>query len=412
MFLTVTALVSAAQAQKFTVLHTFHLGKGPYGPSGKLTQDAEGNLYGVAGGGTGTCFSNTPCGTVYKMTTAGQLVWVYSFEGPGTDGNEPTTGLLRDAKGNLFGVTLYGGVNTKTCSDNVQRICGVVYELDHTGKKETVLHRFAGGSGGSVSEVVPIQDSSGKLYGTTIWGGDQNDGVVYEVDQAGKFSLLYDFQGGADGGTDSAFIWGLNGNLYGVANDGANAAGVVFELDRTGKETVLYNFTGGSDGSTPDSLIADAAGNLYGTTAYGGNLIDICDENEGCGVVFKLSPNSNGTWTETVLYTFCSQSNCTDGHRPFGPLLRDSAGNLYGPTVMGGGSHNCNGSDCGIVFKLDTTGKETVLHAFTDGPDGAFPDALVMDGSNNLYGVANQGGDDNCHLNGIPGCGVMFKITP
>jgi uncharacterized repeat protein (TIGR03803 family) len=161
-------------------------------------------------------------------------------------------------------------------------------------------------------------------------------------------------------------------------------------------------------------VIKDAAGNLYGTTGLGGNLqVYDCDGYEGCGVVYKLSPNSNGTWTQTTLYEFCSQSNCTDGRAPGGGLVRDAAGNLYGTTSWGGSSPCYENEGCGVIFKIDTAGHETVLHSFTGGADGAYPTAgLVMDASGNLYGVTDDGGDANCQVDQQQGCGVVFKITP
>jgi uncharacterized repeat protein (TIGR03803 family) len=133
--------------------------------------------------------------------------------------------------------------------------------------------------------------------------------------------------------------------------------------------------------------------------------------NTGCGTVFELSPQSDGTWKETVLYAFCSLSNCTDGEAPgTGPLVRDPEGNLYGTTTFGGAYRNCNGDACGVVFKLDTTGKETVLHSFTGGKDGANPfPGLVMDNDGNLYGTTQAGGAICIQLFT---CGVVFKITP
>jgi uncharacterized repeat protein (TIGR03803 family) len=152
----------------------------------------------------------------------------------------------------------------------------------------------------------------------------------------------------------------------------------------------------------------DSAGNLYGTTSNGGN--SECG-GYGCGVIFKLSPEAGGGWSESVLYTFCSLTNCTDGERPLtGPLVMDSAGNIFGTTYFGGSHPNCNGDTCGVVFKLDTTGKETVLHTFTGGADGALPYAgLVMDGHGNLYGTT-QGGGASCYTSYT--CGVVFEITP
>jgi uncharacterized repeat protein (TIGR03803 family) len=184
----------------------------------------------------------------------------------------------------------------------------------------------------------------------------------------------------------------------------------VYKLNPNGQETVLYAFGWGTDGAFPSSgVIQDSAGNLYGEASLGGNeQIYDCDGYEGCGVIYELLPNANGSWAETVLYAF----NETDGEEPAGGLVRDATGNFYGTTFFGGeqGS-NCNGT-CGIVFKLDPAGNETVLHTFTGGSDGAFPaGGLVMDGAGNLYGTTEQGGDFNCAFNQIKGCGVVFKIS-
>jgi uncharacterized repeat protein (TIGR03803 family) len=146
-------------------------------------------------------------------------------------------------------------------------------------------------------------------------------------------------------------------------------------------------------------LVRDSAGNLYGTTLAGGNLA--C----GCGVVFKL----NTTGKETVLHRFTGGA---DGRNPgLAGLVRDSAGNLYGATATGGFTGGvCAPNGCGTVFKLDTTGKKTVLHSFTGKADGAYPDAgLVRDAAGNLYGTTYSGGDLAC---GGGGCGVVFKLTP
>jgi uncharacterized repeat protein (TIGR03803 family) len=181
-----------AQAQTYKVLHTFHNGNGPQLPSGQLILDAEGNLYGIAQGGTRICPNNSQCGTAFKMAKTGKLVWVYRFKG--TDGNGPYGGLLRDAAGNLFGVTFFGGKNigrNGACSEG----CGVVFKLDKTGKKETVLHKFTGipQDGGFNPEGLLIEDSSGTLYGTTVWGGIAC-GVVFKMSQGGKETVLYTFQ--------------------------------------------------------------------------------------------------------------------------------------------------------------------------------------------------------------------------
>jgi uncharacterized repeat protein (TIGR03803 family) len=180
-------------------------------------------------------------------------------------------------------------------------------------------------------------------------------------------------------------ILDMAGNLYGTTSSGgASSFGTVFKLDTTGKETVLHSF--GADGGDPEAgLVRDAAGNLYGTTRRAlSNL----------GMVFKLDT----TGTETVLYGFMGG---TDGIDPEADLVRDTAGNLYGTTSSGGPSN------LGTVFKLDSTGKETVLHSFTGGTDGETPVAgLVQDVAGNLYGTNVVGGGASGQ-----GAGVLFKLT-
>jgi uncharacterized repeat protein (TIGR03803 family) len=232
--------------------------------------------------------------------------------------------------------------------------------------------------------------------------------VVYKLDTLGKETVLYSFTGGADGGTPYAgAILDSSGNLYGTATfGGATGAGVVYKINTAGQETVLYSFTGGTYGGNPygAGVIFDAAGNLYGTTTFGPGTF-------GPGVVYKLSPSGQ----ETVLYTFCSLSGCADGLYPGAGVIRDSAGNLYGTTEDGGDSA-CYGSGCGVVFKLDSSGQETALYAFTGGADGGqqfygyFSAGLIRDPAGNLYGTTFQGGEGAC-VNTYA-CGVVFKVNP
>jgi uncharacterized repeat protein (TIGR03803 family) len=395
------------QATKFKVLHTFH-GKDGGGPVGVLVRDASGNLYGTtAGGGTGKC-GEMGCGAVFKLNKSGQQVWLFSFDGG--NGLNPEAGLLRDAAGNLFGTTEYGG-DTKCVPPEG---CGTTFKLSHTGNKETVLHKFTGTPDGYFPGALLVENRAGDLYGTTYLGGTKGIGAVFKLDTNDKENILYSFAGPPEGGGDGAFpyegvIRDAAGNLYGVTFEGgAYGAGVVYKLDSAGKETLLYSFASGSDGANPDSvLLLDSKGNLYGTTENGGN--SECG-GTGCGVVFELSPQSDGTWTERALYAFCSLSDCADGEGPIGPLVLDSFGNLYGVTFFGGTYRNCNGDGCGVVFNLDATGKETVLHSFTGGTDGAFPSGgLNIDASGNLYGVTEEGGAP-CFTSYT--CGVVFKVTP
>ena len=230
--------------------------------------------------------------------------------------------------------------------------------------------------------------------------------------QAQTETVLYSFPGGSAGQAPyTGVISDSSGNFYGVTEEGGQTGGncfsygcgVVYELSPNGSggwtETVLHAFTGGADGNFPVStLLLDAAGNLYGTTDSGGN-VNACAP-YGCGVVFELSPSSSG-WTETVLHTF----NGSNGTGPSN-LIRDAAGNLYGTTGLGGTSNK------GTVFKLSPVSGgwiEIVLHAFTGGTDGYIPNGLVLDPAGNLYGTTGFGGNlADCFSQG---CGVVFKLT-
>jgi uncharacterized repeat protein (TIGR03803 family) len=299
--------------------------------------------------------------------------------------------------------------------------------------KYKVLRRFKGGEDGAFLTAGLIFDASGNLYGTTIQGGAghaaQGCGIVFKLtpnsDGSWTESVLYHFAGGRDGCQPSGgLIFDAAGkNLYGTTAQGGNRdcniirCGVVFELspnsDGSWTESVLHRFSG-ADGSDPTDLMFDAAGNLYGTTAHGGYLACNGGNGYGCGTFFKLKPNANGSWTETVLYTFCSNA-CTDGSFPNG-LIFDGAGNLYG-TTGGGGTPNCDfGLGCGTVFMLtansDGSWTYSVLHSFTGDRDGSGPSGgLIFDAvGKNLYGTTVYEGSVSC--NDPRGCGTVFKLTP
>ncbi len=413
LLLALTIVPTPAQAQnyKLKVLHTFH-GKDGAIPAGQLTRDAEGNFYSTTvAGGTGNCVG-IGCGTVFKLDKIGKLVWSYSFHGK--DGFSPMAGVRRDAKGSLYGTTTFGG----TVPVNGNPGDGVVFKLD-AARNETVLHRFKGCNvkgphDGWWPESLLVMDASGNLYGTTVIGGVpyKCQGTAFALSPTGKETILHRFSGGADGANPYVGMILRSANtLYGVAaGGGASSNGVAFQVSTKGNETVLYNFTGGSGGGNPDSaLVADSAGNLYGTTASGGSNCGV----NGCGTVFELSPNSSG-WTQKTLYVFCQKSQCADGYSPSGPLVLDGAGNIYSTTSNGGYTNegNCR-AGCGVVFKLDPSGNETVLYSFTNGTDGAWPYAgLLMDDKGNLFGTAGGGGDLSCTAGNGQGCGVVFELIP
>ena len=356
---------------QYTVLYRFPDPNPTNGadPVGGLAADPEGNLYGTtfAGG-----ISNI--GTVYKQDASGHQTVLYNFMN-GTDGANPWAGVTLDGAGNLYGTTLYAGA----------AYAGNVFKLDAAGN-ETVLYTFTGGSDGGIPFARVILDAAGNLYGTTSYGGAANVGVAYRLDSGGNETVLYSFTGGPDGGhPSSALTLDKAGNLFGTTEYGGAAnAGVVYKLDSNGHETVLYSFTGSADGAYPVSVIREPDGNFYGT-AYGGGA-------SNAGVVFHLDPAGN----ETVLYSFTGGA---DGGLPFGGVIRDAAGNLYGTTTDGGTAN------VGVVFMLDPAGHETVLYTFTGGADGAYPESGVIRGSTgNLYGTTEYGGKR--------AGGVVFEIRP
>jgi uncharacterized repeat protein (TIGR03803 family) len=340
---------------------------------------------------------------VFKLDGEGTETVLYTFTG-GTDGGLPFAGLTGDAEGNLYGTTSSGGSGSLPA--------GTVFRLDNTGK-ETVLHNFcsAANCADGNTPYAGVIHHAGNLYGTTLGGGEfciENGGcgVVFKVDSTGKETVLYSFcPNGYGNCTDGAFpqaglIHDAADNLYGTTSGGgANGVGTVFKLSPDGAETVLYSFAGGADGANPFAgLIRDENGNLYGTTTAGGS--------SGQGTVFKVDPAGS----ETVLYSF---TGGTDGGYPEAGLVRDEKGNLYGTTFFGGRASPPCYSFCGVVFKVDTAGMETVLYSFKGGADGLNPAASLMWGkAGDLYGTTAYGGansNPSC-ATGV-GCGVVFKIT-
>jgi uncharacterized repeat protein (TIGR03803 family) len=382
------AAAQSEQAPKFAVLYAFTGRADGATPYAGLVRDAAGNLYGTTfkGGAHGH-------GTVFKLDGLGKETVLHSFAG-GKEGNGPAAGLIRDAEGTLYGVTVTRGTGR----------FGTVFKLN-TSRKETILYNFTGGVDGAFPQGTLIRDSDGNLYGTTINGGVGDYGTVFKVDTTGKEIVLHSFAGTTDGiDPYGGVIRDSAGNFYGTTLFGGagkgcpDTCGTVFKVDHKGKETVLYSFTLGSDGTNPyDGVILDSTGNLYGTTQQGGD--PNCNPPTGCGTVFRL--NKNGT--EKVLYSFTGGS---DGAYPRAGVIRDAMGNLYGAASYGG-DYNCDPIEgCGTVFKLNKNGDLTVLHQFAGGKDGAYPyyGSLVIDASGNLYGTTFGGG--------ASGYGVVFKLTP
>ena len=409
LFVFVTAL---AQAQTFSVIHTFTGGNDGGIPGPGLAMDRAGNLYGAAGyGGT------HQRGSIFRLTRHGAS-WIFTplYQFFAQDGFY-TAALAIGPDGVLYGVNSEGGAGGN-CGSNG---CGTLFKL-----------------------TPPPTNCPGNAC---PW----------------RLTVLYRFTGQADGGTPLSLIFDQAGNLYGVAAVGGNltrqcssyGCGVVFKFTRSNGiwiESVLYSFVGApSDGSYPvGNLTFDASGNLFGATRIGGSATS--------GTIYELSPTPSG-WTETILHSF-SQYPQTEPHLPEGGLVFDNAGNLYGMTYSGGSAtwgtifattppargslttviHNFDGSfgdaypDAGLstdaagnlygttsgymaqlngnVFKMafsSGTWNYTSLHSFTGSSDGAYPEGTVLiDGSGNLYGTTSNGGLQQCEQ----GCGVIWEITP
>ena len=331
---------------------------------------------------------------------------IHGFNGS-PDGSAPWAGLVRDGAGNLYGTTTMGG----------EYGYGMVFKLTKRGSGWTLdpLYSFPQpnqGQDGAEPNAPVVIGPDGSLYGTTTMGGG-NSGIVFKLTPPPQVcrtticpwneTVLYRFTGGDDGGNPyTPVILDAAGNIYGTTQSGGSAnLGAVFELSPTGSswtESVLYSFMGlPDDGSQPESgLVMDTAGNLYGTTADGGT--------GGSGTVFQLVRSGSG-WTENILYSFGPM----DGYAPFGGLIFDGSGNLFGTTAY-------SYSGDGTVFELSPAGggqwNFTNIYFLTSGAPGVPGPVgtLLMDNSGNLFGTTFEGGIPGCGL-GF-GCGTLFELSP
>jgi uncharacterized repeat protein (TIGR03803 family) len=356
-----------AQGYNYSVVYSFAGPPDAVNPSAGFVLDAQGNLYSTTSiGGLGGGLGN---GTVYKVDVTGKETVLYSFTGIAGDGATPQGGVVLDAEGNLYGTTYYGG--DLSCEPTG---CGTVFKLDPAGN-ETILLTFTLGKGAFPTGNL-LLDAQGNLYGTALTGGTNGSGLVFKLDASGVETVL--------GNLDSpeSLIMDGAGNFYGTTSTG------VFELTMSGHLIALHTFGAGDDGEIPNrGLAIDAKGNVYGTTIEGGYRHT--HRPAGSGIVYKLDEHGN----ETILYVFCGPAStvaCSDGAWPRAGLIRDSAGNLYGTTSYGGVGGN------GIVFMLDPSGNETVLHDFMSQKSGAYRpmSGLAMDSQGNFYGTSSYGGAD------------------
>ncbi len=348
-----TVFELAKGSNTITALASFDRTNGA-NPYGGLIVDSSGNLYGTTEGG-----GAASDGTVFELSRgSGIITALASFNG--TDGAEPYATLIMDS-GNLYGTTDVGGASR----------LGTVFELAQGSGTITLLASFNGYVGRFGPRPGLLMDG-GNLYGTTEGGGASNEGTVFELAQgSGTITSLASFGETQGANPQAGLVMDKSGNLYGTASSGGDSnEGTVFELAQgSGTIMTLASFNGANGREPEGALVMDGSGNLYGTALIGGASND--------GTVFELA---KGSGTITVLASF----NGTNGAEPEAGLLMDGSGNLYGTASIGGTSND------GTVFELAKGGGTITALASFNGSNGADPqDALIMDGSGNLYGTAS-----------------------
>jgi uncharacterized repeat protein (TIGR03803 family) len=406
-FLMCLATAIAASAQTFTTLASFDNIEGyPVSPIGSPVQGLDGNFYGTTlYGGIAGC--GVGCGSVFKITPGGTLATLYTFcvEVGCPDGSNPFAGLILAPDGNFYGTTQYGGISGSSC--NVTGGCGTVFRITPAGEL-TTLHNFDG-TDGALPQGTLVWASDGNFYGTTASGGTADSGTIYKIAPDGSFTSLYTFCLGFPKCTDGSdpsggLIQGRDGNFYGTtAAGGTNGycgniqCGTIFKITPNGTLSTIYDFcaqTNCTDGSEPfAAMIQGRDGTLYGTTYNGGTtnqgtvfnitldgtfvtVYSFCPQFPSCptgkspgtllqasdgnfygeagsggaylywGTVFRMTPDG----TVRTLHSFCADANCADGGNPAG-LVEGTDGSLYGTTIQGGTSTNCH-YGCGTVYGL------------------------------------------------------------
>jgi uncharacterized repeat protein (TIGR03803 family) len=385
----VGSALAIAQTEK--VLYSFQGGTDGTNPSTGLVADSAGNLF-----GTTTDGGSEGCGVVFELQPSPGGGWtesvIYTFH-CGADGAAPAAGLIFDQAGNLYGTTLTGGGKHHD---------GTVFELTPSGGgwTETVLHTFTDKDGAYPAASLTF-DRAGNLYGTTLFGGRSHNGAVFQLSLSGGVwteTVLHSFTGRNDGIDPAAsMIVDQNGVLYGTT-----MAGNVFKMTPPTQGHTrwtfksLYNFGSGPDGGplSPGTLLTGNNGVLYGTQKFGNGPAN-------AGAVFQLAPGKHGTWTATTIYRFAGGS---DGLYPYAGVIADGVGNLYGTTAGDGQTY------LGTVYKLTPPQQggawtKTTLYAFTGGQDGSGPYAgLIFGKGGGLYSTTAGGGSS--------GNGTVFEIIP
>jgi uncharacterized repeat protein (TIGR03803 family) len=333
-----------------TTLHSFDDTDGAYPGAGPI-QATNGDLYGTTAAGG----ANGPYGTVFTITPGGALTTLASFDG--TDGYEPF-GLIQATNGDFYGTTTNGGAKDD----------GTVFKLTPNGTL-TALYSFCSQTNctdGTIPYAPPVQGSNGEFYGTTFHDGAYGSGTIFKITPSGTLTTIYNFCPQIvycpDGsGPYARLVQSTNGSFYGTTADGGlydcpggcgtifteAPRGTIFTITSSGTLTSLHSFHG-TDGACPYAgLTQGTDGNFYGTTTEGGTGPACPKPTFGCGTIFKITPSGK----LTTLYSFCSQTDCTDGEAPFAGLVQDTNGTFYGTTFYGG-DNTCQDDGCGTVFSL------------------------------------------------------------
>jgi uncharacterized repeat protein (TIGR03803 family) len=397
-----------AGAQTYTILHDFTDSPDGAVPN-PLIRDAQGNFYGTtAYGGLASCGKGT-CGTVFKIDNAGHETVLYRFTG-GDNGTNPVAGLVRDAKGNLYGTTQGNGF-----------IGGqsVIFKVDPKGQ-QTVLYIADTQQASSLDSPLAL-DAQGNLYGMSPYGGDQSCsvdggcGTLFKLTPSGKFKVLHVFKGKDGIQPEGGVVLDAQGNIYGTASTGGKLScdypgwgqnfetgcGTIYKLDRSGKFTILHTFTGPVDGSDPLGLTIDSAGNLYGIAGSGGDIAG--NYIYGLGTVFEV--DTSGKFS--VLFTFTPETTLNYVYAKH--LLKDSKGNLYGVQEY----NNCEHA-AGCLFRIDTEGKYTDLYDFDSQQSGGgffFSMGLILGSDGSFYGNTPVGGNNNGRGDCTQNCGTVFHLA-
>lgn len=346
-------------------------------PGVALVKASDGNFYGTTStkGGYGK-------GAIYRVTPQGQIITIYSFTGA-TDGTSPSSSLVQGPDGNLWGTTSFNNNNTTY---------GTIYKVTLNGSLTTV-HTFTGPDGQFPAAELVLADD-GNLYGTLSTGtsgGGASSGAVYSITTAGSYKIIYSFKFTDPGSSPkTALIKAKDGNFYGTTSSGQNGfpGGTVFKLTPAGTLTTLHSFTAATEGSASGKLVEGSDGNFYGTTSTGGA--------NNRGTAFKVTPAG----AFTLLKTFGSSDGSPGGIG----LVQASDGNFYGTSAGGGAAGN------GFVFRLTPAGDYTAIYNFSGVPDGANPNASLIDGGDGfLYGTTSAGAGDREAV--FRGDGTVFKIA-